>query len=332
MLKQVLSAENQIRLKKENEREVNNIQSHQYAKIFEPVTESLKTSVKEATPHPPTVKTHHQGTVGKLIDLEEGNIMDSSIDSHLPLSLSPERSEKSKREGEESVNPSIKAEQHEAIQKNEAPGTIFLSALESIPIASRDDGVFGLNVKSNRIGSYRFSIHGNTLHVFDENGNAFKQIPIHDYKTWQLLLVKRPRDIGLELKNTKGQNIQAVRTFSRIADDLGLIQSAIELGGGNYKNRSKFKVLVSNVKGSGFLYSYHTPGAKEQSKIIHPSTIVIPSNKARLLRTLIKSVAELRAGNTSMQNIVAPFARAAKQRGILPPNLLSPSEMTWVFT
>ena len=66
-------------------------------------------------------------------------------------------------------------------------------------------------------------------------------------------------------------------------------------------------------------------------RMIHPSTVVIPSDKKRLLRDLLKAVAELRAGNTSMQNIVQPLAQEAKRRKILPPHLLSPKEMTWVF-
>ena len=49
------------------------------------------------------------------------------------------------------------------------------------------------------------------------------------------------------------------------------------------------------------------------------------------MRALLQALAELRAGNTSMQNFVVPLAKEAKRKKILPPNLLSPDEETWVF-
>ena len=52
---------------------------------------------------------------------------------------------------------------------------------------------------------------------------------------------------------------------------------------------------------------------------------------AKDMGALTIAVAELRAGNTSMQNIVVPLAQEAKRKKILPRKLLSPDEMTWVF-
>ena len=68
-----------------------------------------------------------------------------------------------------------------------------------------------------------------------------------------------------------------------------------------------------------------------RGNLIHPSVVVVLSDKQGLLRALIKSVAELRSGNTSMQNLVVPLAQEAKRLNILPRNLLSSKEMTWVF-
>jgi len=45
----------------------------------------------------------------------------------------------------------------------------------------------------------------------------------------------------------------------------------------------------------------------------------------------VKALAELRAGNTSMRNLVVPLAQEAKRKKILPKNLLSVDEETWVF-
>ena len=49
------------------------------------------------------------------------------------------------------------------------------------------------------------------------------------------------------------------------------------------------------------------------------------------MRALLQALAELRAGNTSMRNLVVPLAQEAKRKNILPKHLLSPDEETWVF-
>ena len=49
------------------------------------------------------------------------------------------------------------------------------------------------------------------------------------------------------------------------------------------------------------------------------------------MRALLQALAELRAGNTSMRNFVVPLAKEAKQKKILPHNVLSADEETWVF-
>ena len=49
------------------------------------------------------------------------------------------------------------------------------------------------------------------------------------------------------------------------------------------------------------------------------------------MRELKKALAELRAGNTSMRNLVVPLAQEARRKRILPDGLLSPDEETWVY-
>ena len=101
-----------------------------------------------------------------------------------------------------------------------------------------------------------------------------------------------------------------------------------------YTTRAKFKLFPKSMKtnfGSGFLFSIRPPPTfKRKKRLFHPSTVVIPSDKKGLLRALLQAVTELRAGNTSMQNVV-PLAHEAKRKRILPVNLLSPDEMTWIF-
>ena len=46
---------------------------------------------------------------------------------------------------------------------------------------------------------------------------------------------------------------------------------------------------------------------------------------------LNKALAELRAGNDMMRNLVVPLAQEARRMNILPPDLLSPEEETWIF-
>ena len=49
------------------------------------------------------------------------------------------------------------------------------------------------------------------------------------------------------------------------------------------------------------------------------------------MRALLQALAELRAGNTSMRNFVVALVKEAKRKKILPHNLLSADEETWVF-
>jgi hypothetical protein len=128
--------------------------------------------------------------------------------------------------------------------------------------------------------------------------------------------------VKLDLRDKHGRDI--LREYKRIVNTLDLVQDA-KNEGKPYANRAKFK-LLNGKKGSGFLYSVRPPPF-----MFHPSTVVVPTDNKGLLRELLQALAELRAGNTLMQNIVVPLAREAKHKNILPPNLLTPNEMNWVF-
>ena len=209
------------------------------------------------------------------------------------------------------------------VMKN-APGNLFKETLRNIPDRFRDDGVFGLNVSTMHIGPYTFMVDDNTLHIIDHE-NLVRSYMIEDYQLWQLLVVKRPNDINLKLKDIKGKNTLALDEFIKIVQDLDLVNIALKEGF-QIKNRSKYKLLPK--VGHGFLFTSLHP----EFTHVNPDVVVIPSDKKGLLRALVKSVAELRSGNTSMQNVVVPLAQEAKRLKILPPGLLSPKEMmTWVF-
>ena len=118
-----------------------------------------------------------------------------------------------------------------------------------------------------------------------------------------------------------------------MVDELDLVDFAYAKYGDRIKTRAKFKLLqdLENKSGSGFLFSVQPPPFSKKGRI-KSSTVVIPSDKKGLLRALYQAVAELRAGNTSMQNLVVPLAQEAKRKNILPPHLLSADEKNWVFS
>ena len=66
-------------------------------------------------------------------------------------------------------------------------------------------------------------------------------------------------------------------------------------------------------------------------KVVHPDTVVVPSDRAGLKKALFLALSEFRAGNTAMRNVVVPLAAEAKRKGILPEHLLTNDEKTWVF-
>ena len=222
------------------------------------------------------------------------------------------------------VKDEIKDEELEEEKiEDEKPSILYTSALRTIPPGFLDDGVFGLfqadTKKDNGwIGNNKFRVNGNTLTTENMEDGTVKTFLIDTIELWKLLLARNPNKIGLNLNSDAGKDV--LDKYHNIVNELNLIENAKTIT--NYKNRAKYKLL--NRKGKGFLFSTHPPP-------FHPSTIVIPSDKKGLLRALIKAVAELRAGNTSMQNIVVPLAQEAKRKKILPRKLLSPEEMTWVF-
>ena len=72
----------------------------------------------------------------------------------------------------------------EEVDADEKPSELFRRAFESIPSAKQDDGLFGLNVKTNEIGNNNFSINGNILMVQNKNTNVVKYFPINEFDLW----------------------------------------------------------------------------------------------------------------------------------------------------
>ena len=190
----------------------------------------------------------------------------------------------------------------------EGPGDWYKQALGEIPRKFRDDGMLGLNVETHQIGGYTYEVKGNTLHL---SGDDQKEFEIDSLDLWKLLIVANPSKIHLQLKEN-GQYLPFVNEYIAIGKNIGLLDSYA-----GSTRRAKYQLL--NHKGSGFLFS------------VQPPSVVLPSDKVGVLMELNKALAELRAGNDMMRNLVVPLAQEARRMNILPPDLLSPEEETWIF-
>ena len=219
--------------------------------------------------------------------------------------------------------PKVKVKEEEDDLKffDEPNNELFRQALYEVPENLRSDGVLGLDTETHTIGDYEYQVEGDKLHCTNENSDDEAVFKVDSLELWMLLLVKNPTRIQLKLKTGK-EYLPFVYEFKDIADRLELVATSQHFSG--FRFRRKYKILQElEHAGSGFLFTTRPP--------VKPDTVVVPSDKAGLLRDLYTAVAELRAGNTSMQNIVVPLAAEARRLGCLPKNLLSPEEETWVY-
>ena len=201
---------------------------------------------------------------------------------------------------------------------DEPNNELFRQALALVPENLRDDGLLGLDINTHTIGSYTYEVQGNILQCVSEDGGDEASFEIDNLELWMLLIVKNPNKVALKLKQGKDYS-PFVYDFKDIADRLELVATSGHFSG--FKLRKKYKVLEElHHAGSGFLFSVQPP-----------DTVVVPSDIEGLMTELYTALAELRAGNTSMVNMVVPLAAEAKRLGCLPENLLSPDEETWVF-
>ena len=219
--------------------------------------------------------------------------------------------------------PKVKVKEEDEDVKffDEPNNELFRQALYEVPENLRSDGVLGLDIATHTIGDYEYQVEANQLRCYDETSDDEAVFKVDSLDLWMLLLVKNPTRIQLKLK-TRKEYLPFVYEFKDIADRLELVATSQRLSG--FRFRKKYKILEElEHAGSGFLFTTRPP--------VKPDTVVVPSDKAGLLRELYTAVAELRAGNTSMQNIVVPLAAEARRLGCLPKNLLSPEEETWVY-
>ena len=305
MMEEMLRIQTNIRTKKEKERRLKMSSNEKYTSMFKPITstlEKLPTKPPPPPPPPPPQIIKHQK--------EEGEI---------------------KREEEEM------GEEGEEDGDREDEMDLYERVLRDIPVELRSDGVLGLKVNpdNNRvgqIGGYTFQVMNDNKIVFHNADDWPFEARINDPDLWALLLVKNPNNINLQLETEDDEYRPFVFHYKTLVDGLGLIDNILDNYHHGVMRRIKYKIIEDlDIKmGNGFLFSVRPPPFAA-GKHIKPSTVVIPSDKKGLLRALVKAVAEFRAGNKSMRNLMVPLAQEAKRKRILPRNLLSADEKTWVF-
>ena len=318
MLEKILSLQTQVRAKREKDRLVSSSRNEKYTKIFEPITQTLK-HIADI----PSVPSKNNNNNNNLT--ATGST--TTTDDLKPFTVKKEDDDDDEEEEHEQEEP--------------RPGELYREALKIVPPDDRDDGTFGLDTVTEKIGDYTFTIDGDRLKLInDEDEEDKREYVIDDNDLWTILLARAPgsymvltRPSNTPTKGKSSSYVPAVKDYIEIANELNLLETAEEHGG-NYKRLSKYKILNKARSGKGFLFSIKPPPflhKKLNKKNFKPSTVVIPSDKKGLMRALLQALAELRAGNTSMRNLVVPLAQEAKRKRILPVNLLSPDEETWVF-
>ena len=295
MLEEMIAVRDEVRSAKEKERRSKSEQSRRYTQMFSPITKSLK-----------RLKSSQAPTVENSTNTDTPYYADSIVDAASSTHSNTVSDGETEEEEEEKHVP--------------MPGELFMEALALVPAGKRSDGAFGLNTVTKMIGDYQYFVDGDVLVAVDVKERNLLRFEVKDLDLWRLLLVKRPKSIGLQL------DADILKQFADIVHQLDLVISAHRDHGAYVQRRAKYLLLPHDVVGRGFLFSTTKP-----ELLVHPSTVIIPSNKKELLKALIKCVAELRSGNTSMQNVVVPLAQEASRLKILPPGLLRPDEMTWVF-
>ena len=306
LLEEMLAVQKKIRLQKEKDMYKDDNRHKKYKKVFAPLTESIKRLEKTSKTPPPTVDD--------LLDLKDDpHTFDKLIEPEEEKEEEEEREEEEEEQQEEEV---------------EEPGELYISALRAVPARYHDDGQLGLNSANDTIGDWDFTVSGNNLlvsRIVDMDEEETDSIEINDFNLWVFLLVKNPKSINLPLRDPQGNVLPYISRYAEIAKRLGLVERFEKHT--RSRNRIKYKLIKAAAakSGNGFLFTSKPP------TLIHPDTVVIPSDRKGLLKSLFLALSEFRAGNTGMRNIVVPLAAEAKRKGILPMNLLTNDEKTWVF-
>lgn len=355
LLKHIIQLETQVRAKRERERLSANSESDRYSKIFEPITQSMK-SIHDAVTTTMTTKVTPRKRARS--SSAAGN------DDRTPAAR-----ESGDDDDHQEINDGRLVEKKEEVEGEETdddPARVVQHVLSKIKHSQRDDGVFGLNWAKKTIGAYPFQVDGNNLQVqTGDNEWEIFQITMDD--VWKMLLLQNPAN-KVHTKTQDGGLTPAAKQYKDIVQKLDLVQHAQKTRGAGYKKRVKYKdiIAIAGSSGTGFFYSLQQPSSfikrkktgsgiqkdgsppppqqqspplspcqtkkKKRLQKFSPETVVIPSDKKGLLCALVRAMAELKAGNTSMRNLVVPLALEAKRRGILPKEYSNDVDnLNWIY-
>ena len=362
LLKRIVHLQTQIRASRERKRLSDNSESETYSKIFEPITKSMKslqaavvsgsssslgkgkTSLRQhstTTPPPPSPPALSSPSTNDDNDDDEEEEEEEEKEN-------AEKNAERNAEDERGLQTEIKNDNLQSTTTTSAENIV-----KHIPKGRRDDGIFGLNWAKKTIGDQTFQINGQNLRV-RTGDQQWQMFHISNDEVWKMLFMQNPTD-RVSIKTADGELTPAAKQYREIVQNLKLVEHAQTNKNLKYMNRKKYKDIIS-IAGRGFMYSLQQPSSfkkrrrsvggsgmenstaeiegkkREKFSQFHPSTIVIPSDKNGLLCALVKAMAELKAGNTSMRNLVVPLLAEAKRRGILPREYDNTvKDMNWVY-
>ena len=297
LLSKIIRLETQIRAQREKERLLRTGQNETYSRIFEPITRELKT-IQQVEALPPATPLPASGAPGP-----------STPVIPIPKTQSPRQA---------LFSTPLKTPKTPSTPDTESSAD-YRNALRTVKSRNREDGYLGLDSVHKLTVGRAYYVQGNTLVVAPGSGHPYEtRITVHNPRTWVMLLAKNPASI-IELRNFKTREYYPyVDEYRKIAEELGFVAFVERTGEIAMRNRTKFKLLEDG----GFLYSLLPP----------PPLRVLPSDPQGVLRELQKALAEYRAGNASMRNIIGPLSAQAQRMKILPKNLKKTlSDFNWVY-
>ena len=302
LLSKIIRIETQIRAQREKERLLRTGQNETYSRIFEPITRELKTIQQvEALPPPVPLPVPGGPPGGPSAPSTPATPVVGTGSPRQALFSTPVKTPK--------TPPTPDTESSIDYQK----------ALKTVKTRNRDDGYLGLDSVHKLTVGRVYHVQGNTLVVAPGSGHPYEtRITVHNPRTWVMLLAKNPGNI-IELRNFKTREyFPYVHEYKKIAEELGFVDFVERTGEIAKRNMTKFKLLEDG----GFLYSLLPP----------PPLRVLPSDPQGVLRELQKALAEYRAGNASMRNIIGPLTQQAQRMKILPKSLKKTlSDFNWVY-
>ena len=315
LLSKIIHLETQIRAKKERERLLNTGQNETYSRIFEPITRELK-SLAQIEQKPTPVAP--PATAPAVSPLASPVRVKSPITPVAPATAPATAT----------VNPDTP---HTAPAATAVPRVIFQSPqyqtlVSKIKENNREDGYLGLDIHTHTTAGNPYTVQGGLLKVTVDG--EIKTFTIKQSKTWTMLLAKNPSKCNPSLTYTNsvtGQLYPHAEEYRKIATKLKYVDYCNQITANskiNLRIRTKYKLLTANSKqqtGKGFLFSVKPP----------THIPILPSDPQGVLRELQKAIAEYKAGNKSMRNVIAPLAAQAKRMKILPKKF--PKEFNWIY-